>query len=118
MKRGRKARRARVKVELIISAKEVDRYIRFKVALVRWRRRSLHLSVELCAGCVGLSPKGWYRVEHGQRSPTEKTMVRMQAAVNLTDGDVQAAADRRKIKHLRRIGARNNCSNFQAPGAA
>ena len=86
----------------IITAREVDRFIRFEVALIKQKRKKMGLGVEKCAGWVGLTPRGWRKVEHRRTSPTSKTLVRMKVAVNLTFEEVRAALEGRKMQHLRR----------------
>ena len=88
------------KPQRIISDKDVNRCIRFEVALVKWKRKKQDLSVEKCAKWVGLTPRGWRKVEHRKNSPTGKTMVRMMAAVNLTLAEIVMAIHRRKIRQL------------------
>jgi hypothetical protein len=43
-------------------------------------------------------------VEHLKRSPGARTLAAMMVAVNLTALDIAEALNRRKIRHLRRIG--------------
>ena len=94
---------AAVRPKRIIEDREEDRFIRFEVALIKWKRKQRNLSVERCAGWVGLTPRGWRKVEHRRSSPSGKTRVRMMLAVNLTLADIVVAMQRRKIPHLRVI---------------
>jgi hypothetical protein len=91
------------KPERIISDKEVNRGVRFEVALIKWKRKKLKRSVEKCAESVGISPKGWRKVEHRKTSPTAKNRLRMMVAVEMTLADIIFAMQRRKTGHLWRI---------------
>lgn len=91
------------KPKRIISVREVDRCIRFEVALVKWKRLKSHHSVEKCAAWVGLSAKGWRKVEHRRSIPNGRTRLLMIVAVNLTLAEIVMAMQRRKIRHLRLI---------------
>ncbi len=96
----------------IISEREVQRFIRFEVALIKCKRRQRKLSVEKCAGWVGLTPRGWRKVEHRKSSPTERTLVLMMVAVNLTLAEIVVAMQRRKTKHLRAIAGSEQLFQF------
>lgn len=110
---GAQKKEKRKKPDLIISDREVNRYARAEVALVRWKRLKRKWSVESCAEPVGVSPKTWRNVEHGRHYPNERTLIRMRVGVNLTPEEILETLMRRKIKHLRRIEARKNSSNRQ-----
>ena len=106
-----------VKPKRIITDREVDRFIRFLVALVRRKRLKRMLGVERCAAWAGLTHKGWRMVEHRRRWPSARTLARMIVAVNLQIEEFATALAARKIRHLRRNGTRNNCSSRQALAA-
>ncbi len=92
----------------IVSEREVRRFARAVVALVRWKRLKRRLPMEACAGWAGLLLRGWRNAERGRTAPNLRTLARMLVAVNLTLEDVLAILEARKIKHLRRISGRNN----------
>ena len=102
----------------IVSAREIRRYVRAQVALVRWKRLRRGLPMEVCAQWAGVSLRGWRDTEHARHSPNSTTLTRMMVAVNLTLEEALALLQARKIKHLRRVAERKNFASGGAPGRA
>ena len=102
----------------IVSGREVRRFVRAQVAVVRLKRRRQGLSIEVCASWAGLSPRTWRNVEHGRVSPNSLTLARMWVAVNLSLEEMLTVLQARKIQHLRRIGVRKKIASGGATGAA
>ena len=89
----------------VITDREVNRFIRAAVALIRRGRVKVHLTVEDVAPLAGLSPHGWRNIERGKRKPLLATLVRMIVGLNLSILDGILTLQGRKIQHLRRIGS-------------
>ena len=101
-----------------MSDREVRRFVRVLVALVRWKRRRQGLSMEVCARWAGLALRTWRNGEHGRGCPNAGTLTRMMVAINLTPEEVFTLLEGRKIKHLRRVEVRKNFASGGANGGA
>lgn len=102
----------------IVTDREVRRFARALVGLVRWKRRRHRLSMETCAAWAGLALRTWRNVERRREYPNTLTLIRMMIAVNLTLAEGLTILEARKIKHLRRVEVRKNSASGGTNGGA
>lgn len=102
----------------IVSEREVRRFVRAQVAVVRWKRVKHRWAFKKCARWAGISPRSWWNAEHGRGCVNSATLARMMVAVNLTVEEVLALLEARKIRHLRRVEVRKNFATIRANGEA